>query len=276
MSGSLMTRSAAPRERRHTLYFLDEIRAFSPVFLDTDIDMTQVRAHRAAAFGRGHSYSTVTYILHSAARVLAAHPEANSAIRGHVNPRVARYDSVNGKLTLDKTLGDQRVVLATVLRDLHRASLDDIQRQVNRFRQCDPATMPEFAPARLLHRLPWVLGLRAFRLGVRPLERRADTMGTFAVTSLGHRCVNSFFSVGGTTITLGVGRVLDRPVACDGRVVIAPVLRLSLTFDHRVIDGAEAADVLTEIKDDLESFGNVVDLARPTLAHSEATEGPDE
>lgn len=271
-----MARSAAPRERRHTLFFLKEIRAFSPVFLDTDVDMTQVRAHRASALGRGHSYSTVTYILHTAARVLAAHPQANEAISGHVSPRVARYDSVNGKLTLDKTLGDQRVVLATVLRDLHRASLDDIQRQVNRFRQSDPATMPEFAPARLLHRLPWALGQFTFRLGVRPLGRRADTMGTFAVTSLGHRSVDSFFSVGGTTITLGVGRVLDRPVVRDDRIVVAPVMRLSLTFDHRVIDGAEAADVLSEIKDDLESFGNVVDLTRPSMVPSEANGGFDE
>ncbi|MDW6056962.1 2-oxo acid dehydrogenase subunit E2 [Streptomyces sp. FXJ1.4098] len=35
---------------------------------------------------------------------------------------------------------------------------------------------------------------------------------------------------------------------------IAKVMRLSLAFDHRVIDGAEAADVLTDIKDGLETF----------------------
>jgi pyruvate/2-oxoglutarate dehydrogenase complex dihydrolipoamide acyltransferase (E2) component len=39
----------------------------------------------------------------------------------------------------------------------------------------------------------------------------------------------------------------------EGRIVVAPVLRLSLAFDHRVIDGAEAADVLTEVKEALES-----------------------
>lgn len=51
-----------------------------------------------------------------------------------------------------------------------------------------------------------------------------------------------------------MGRIADRPVARDGAVVIAPVMRLSLAFDHRVIDGAEAADVLTEIKDALEAY----------------------
>lgn len=59
--------------------------------------------------------------------------------------------------------------------------------------------------------------------------------------------------MGGTTTTFGVGRVLERPVVREGRIVVAPVLRLSLAFDHRVIDGAEAADVLTEVKKALES-----------------------
>jgi pyruvate/2-oxoglutarate dehydrogenase complex dihydrolipoamide acyltransferase (E2) component len=41
----------------------------------------------------------------------------------------------------------------------------------------------------------------------------------------------------------------------DGALAVAPLMRLSLAFDHRVIDGAEAADVLTEIKDGLEGYG---------------------
>jgi hypothetical protein len=254
MSNDRLDLAAVARERRHTLHFLGEIRAFAPVFLDTEVDMTRIMAHRVAARAEGRSYSTVAYLLHEAARVLSAHPEANAAIRGHMRPRVARYRPVHGKLTLDKTLGGQRVVLAAVLRNLQLSDLDRIQRQINRFRDGDAATMPEFGPTRLLQRLPLLIGGLAVRAGVRPLARRAAIMGTFAVTSLGHRPVDSFFSVGGTTITLGVGRTLERPVARDGQVIIAPTMRLSLTFDHRVIDGAEAADVLAEIKNRLESF----------------------
>jgi pyruvate/2-oxoglutarate dehydrogenase complex dihydrolipoamide acyltransferase (E2) component len=249
------------RERRHTLRFLEEIRAISPVFLDTDVDMTGVRAHRAAARDRGHRISTVTYVLYTAARVLAAHPAANAAIRGRIRPRVARYGATSGKVTFDKTLDGHRIVLSAVLPDLERASLVDIQRRIDHFRDGDPATMPEFAPVRLLQRLPWPLGPLVFRLGVRPLTRRAGTMGTFAVTSLAHRPVGGFFSVGGTTVTLGIGGTADRPVARDGRVAIAPTARLSLTFDHRVIDGAEAADVLAEIKDALESCRDIPETA---------------
>jgi pyruvate/2-oxoglutarate dehydrogenase complex dihydrolipoamide acyltransferase (E2) component len=251
------------RERRHTLHFLAEVRAFAPVFIDTEVDMGAVRAHRAAAATEGRRYSIVTYILHAAARVLAAHPDANAAIRGRLWPRVARYPTVTGKLALDKTVGGRRVVLAALLPDLDRASLDEIQGRVERYRDGDPATMPEFAGARLLHRLPGPVGRLAFRAAIRPLRRRATTVGTFAVSSLGHRAVDGFHSVGGTTVTLGIGRIADRPVVRDGALAIAPVMRLSLAFDHRVIDGAEAADVLTDIKDRLEGFAAPAALPVP-------------
>jgi pyruvate/2-oxoglutarate dehydrogenase complex dihydrolipoamide acyltransferase (E2) component len=246
-----MTVRPIARERRHTLYFLREIRAFSPVFLDTDIDMSAVVRHRDS----GTKYSVVTYVLHAASRVLATHPEANAAIKGRRRPRIGRYSSVNGKFTLDQRINGQRIVLSTVLPDLDRTSLADIQRQIDHFRVGDPERMPEFAGARMLHRLPWPVGRLLFKLGVRPLGRRATMFGTFAVTSLGHRPVDGFYSVGGTTITLGVGRITERPVVSQGQVTIAPVMRLSLTFDHRVIDGAEAADVLGEIRSALEEFG---------------------
>jgi pyruvate/2-oxoglutarate dehydrogenase complex dihydrolipoamide acyltransferase (E2) component len=260
------TISAIARERRHTLNFLDEIRPFSPVFLDTEIDMTAVRQHRAAARERGDRYSLVSYVLYAAARTLAAHPAANAAVRGHWRPRVARHTTVNGKLTLDKTIGAERVVLATVLKDLQQASLDDIQQQIEPFRDGDPNVMPQFAAVRLLHKLPWPVGRLLFRRGVRPLRTRGQTLGTFAVTSLGHRPVDGFYSVGGTTITLGVGRVVDRAVVRDGVVGVAPVMRLSLTFDHRVIDGAEAADVLHDVKNAMEGFAAVQPVPEEEVA----------
>jgi pyruvate dehydrogenase E2 component (dihydrolipoamide acetyltransferase) len=47
---------------------------------------------------------------------------------------------------------------------------------------------------------------------------------------------------------LGLGRISEKPVVKDGEVVIAPVLALSLSFDHRIIDGATAQHALNHIK----------------------------
>ncbi|MGH3171617.1 MAG: 2-oxo acid dehydrogenase subunit E2, partial [Trebonia sp.] len=165
-----------------------------------------------------------------------------------------RYHDVAVKMTLDRPLGGHRVVLSVVMPGLDQASLEEVQRRVDSYRAGDPARMPEFKGARLLHRLPWPLGPAAFRSAVRPLRRRARTLGTVAVSSLGHRPVDAFYAVGGTTVTLGVGQVSPRPVVRDGGIGVAPLMRLSLAFDHRVIDGAEAADVLAEVKDGLERF----------------------
>ncbi|MEY9841206.1 2-oxo acid dehydrogenase subunit E2 [Streptacidiphilus sp. EB103A] len=243
-----------PRERRHTYFFLEVIRDFSPVFLDTEVDMGRVLAHRETAQrSEGVRYATTAYVLRAAGRVLAKHPDANAAIQGGPRPRIAHYPFVNGKVTLDRTLGGRRVVLGTVIPQLQEAELADIQQHLERVREGDPEQFPDFDGVRRLHRMTWSAGRSAFRQAARSLTLRPHLTGTFAVTSLGHRAVDSFHSVGGTTTTFGVGRVLQRAVVREGELAVAPVMRLSLSFDHRVIDGAEAADVLTEVKEALEN-----------------------
>lgn len=74
--------------------------------------------------------------------------------------------------------------------------------------------------------------------------------------------ISNYGSVGGTYATpiinypdsaiLGAGRIAERPWVKDGKIVIRKILHLSLTFDHRVTDGADAAQFLTKVKRYLE------------------------
>jgi pyruvate dehydrogenase E2 component (dihydrolipoamide acetyltransferase) len=74
--------------------------------------------------------------------------------------------------------------------------------------------------------------------------------------------ISNYGSVGGTYATpiinypdsaiLGAGRIAERPWVRDGKIVIRKILHLSLTFDHRVTDGADAAQFLTKVKRYLE------------------------
>ncbi|MFI9763515.1 2-oxo acid dehydrogenase subunit E2 [Streptomyces sp. NPDC051963] len=241
------------RDRRHTLYFLEYAARQRPVFLDTDVDMGAVHAHRAAAERR---YSTVTYVLHAAGRTLHRHPEANAALapRRLRAPRTVRFPSVTAKLALDaKSLSGERVVLSALIPDLETASLDTIQDQIDRYRSPDVAALPEFRGVRALVRLPVWLGRAAFAHAVRGARRRAAVLGTVSVSSLGHRPVDGFHSTGGTAVTFTCGRTTPRPVVReDGSIEAAPVMRLGLAFDHRVLDGAAAADVLGELTYTLE------------------------
>lgn len=47
---------------------------------------------------------------------------------------------------------------------------------------------------------------------------------------------------------LGIGRISEKPIIKNGEIVAAPVLALSLSFDHRMIDGATAQYALNHLK----------------------------
>ncbi|MFC3575164.1 2-oxo acid dehydrogenase subunit E2 [Streptomyces yaanensis] len=256
--------SAAPhphvvRRRRHTLYFLEWAARQRPVHLDTEVDMTRIQAHRTAARAGDTRYSVVSYLLYAAGRTLARHPEANAVLApGRPSllraPRITRFESVTAKLALDRTMDGERTVLSALLHGLEDASLAEIQRGVDRYRGEQAVELPEFKGVRMLGRLPVPLGRAAFAAVLRDPRRRPGIFGTVSVSSLGHSAVDGFHSAGGTAITLTAGRILDRPVVRDGRIEPAPVMRLGLTFDHRVIDGATAADVLSDLRDTMEDF----------------------
>ena len=79
--------------------------------------------------------------------------------------------------------------------------------------------------------------------------------GGFTVSNLGMYGLEEFMAIINPPEAgiLAVGQIADAPVAVDGRVEIHPVMKLTLSYDHRVIDGAPAAKFLTGIKEYLEN-----------------------
>lgn len=74
--------------------------------------------------------------------------------------------------------------------------------------------------------------------------------GSFTISNLGMYDIDAFTPIINQpeSAILGVGRMIERPVADNGTVVIKPTMLLSLSVDHRVIDGAPGALFLKEIK----------------------------
>ncbi|SDF20077.1 dihydrolipoamide acetyltransferase family protein [Desulfovibrio legallii] len=102
------------------------------------------------------------------------------------------------------------------------------------------------------------LGLLEIAKAARELAGRArngqltpDDMsgGTFTITNMAHSVVDFFTPIlkPGETGILGVGRVVEKPVVREGAVVARSMMGLSLTFDHRVEDGAPAAEFLKTV-----------------------------
>jgi pyruvate dehydrogenase E2 component (dihydrolipoamide acetyltransferase) len=78
--------------------------------------------------------------------------------------------------------------------------------------------------------------------------------GTFTITNLGAYRIDGFTPIINPpeTAILGVGRIADKPVVVDGKVGVATLCTLSLSFDHRVVDGATAAAFLARLAELLE------------------------
>jgi pyruvate dehydrogenase E2 component (dihydrolipoyllysine-residue acetyltransferase) len=70
--------------------------------------------------------------------------------------------------------------------------------------------------------------------------------GTFTISNLGMYGVDAFQAIVNApqAAILAVGRIAERPVALNGEVVVRPLLTLSISFDHRVVDGARGAEFL--------------------------------
>jgi len=78
--------------------------------------------------------------------------------------------------------------------------------------------------------------------------------GTFTISNLGFADIDHFTPIlrPPESALLGVGRIVEKPVVKEGEILSQAMLSLSLTFDHRIIDGAPAARFLKAVKDIVE------------------------
>jgi pyruvate dehydrogenase E2 component (dihydrolipoamide acetyltransferase) len=86
------------------------------------------------------------------------------------------------------------------------------------------------------------------------LSREDVIGGTFTITNLGMYKVDFFTPIINPpeAAILGVGRIAKRPVVVNDEIQVKPVTTLSLSYDHRIVDGAPAADFLLKVKDKIE------------------------
>ena len=160
------------------------------------------------------SYNTLLAAL--VARGLAEHPQLNARLAAdgiHLLPQV------NIALAVDT----ERGLMTPVLRDVSRLSLLAIQRGYN------------------------ALAERALTGRSLPADFEE---GTFTLTNLGSLEIDGFTPIINPpqAAILGVGRIVEKPVARDGAVVVRAMITLSLSFDHRMVDGTPAARFLQRIK----------------------------
>ena len=171
---------------------------------------------------REFDFTYTDLLIQAAARALLKHPRMNARLQGN---EIVTSSEANVGLAV--SLDDGLIV--PVIRDVTNKSLRDI------------AALTKQA------------GEKA-RAGKLKLEDISG--GTFTISNLGTYGVDAFTPIlnSGETGILGVGRIVEKPAIYRGEMASRAMMTLSLTFDHRVIDGAPAALFLQTVVD-LFNFG---------------------
>ncbi|WP_173916614.1 dihydrolipoamide acetyltransferase family protein [Halobacillus sp. Marseille-Q1614] len=192
------------------------------VTLMDEVDVTELVAHRkkfkAVAAEQDIKLTYLPYVVKALVSTLKKYPVLNTSLDDNTDEIIQKhYYNIGIAADTDKGL------LVPVVKDADRKSIFSISSEVNEL----------------------AVKARDGKLGSDEMKGASTT-----ITNIG--------SAGGQWFTpvinhpevaiLGIGRIAEKPVVRDGEVVVAPVLAISLSFDHRMIDGATAQHAMNNIK----------------------------
>ena len=193
-------------------------------FLTVDVDMTRALAARARVneilAAQGAKASVNDLVIKATAAALARHPECNAWWQGS---SIRVFNRVHMGVAVAVPDG----LITPVVRDAHAKGLAQIGGEVREM---------------------------AGRAREKKLQPHEYTGSTFSISNLGMFGIEEFTAVINPPEAgiIAVGAVEERAVAVKGEVVVQPRMRITMSCDHRVIDGAQGARFLATLKSFLE------------------------
>ena len=191
------------------------------VTANLSVDMSAMKAYREQLKAKEIKVSYTDLLVKFVAKALTEYPLLNCSVED-TKIRYKHYVNMGVAVALDNGLVVPNVT------DADKKSLTEISAEIK-----------ELA--------------KLAREGGLPMEKLRG--GTFTITNLGMYGIESFTPIINQpeVAILGVTTMEDRAVVRGGEIVIRPMMTLSLTFDHRVVDGSVAAEFLQRVKNLLEN-----------------------
>jgi pyruvate dehydrogenase E2 component (dihydrolipoamide acetyltransferase) len=200
----------------------------APVTLQSEIDVSElvalrerlrVKAGQTGAQSPGYNALFIWLV----AKALQEHPRLNATQAGEF---IQIQSQINIGLAVETPAG----LMVVVVREADKKDIEDIQEELGEL------------VARALER-----------------ESRQEDLegGTFTITNLGAFGVDGFTPIINPPemAILGIGRIVEKLVIREGKVMQRHVTTLSLTFDHRLVDGAPAGRFLQNVSGLIEELG---------------------
>lgn len=192
------------------------------VTLMDEVDVTKLVAHRKkfkeVAANKGIKLTFLPYVVKSLTSALREFPALNTSL-DDANNEIVHKHYYNIGIAADTEKG----LLVPVVKDADRKSIFNISNEINE------------------------LAAKARDGKLAPDEMKGASCTISNIGSAGGQWFTPVINHPEVAI-LGIGRIAEKPVVKDGEIVAAPVLSLSLSFDHRMIDGATAQNALNHIK----------------------------
>ena len=201
---------------------LQSLQTMAQLTLTTEADVTEVMVMRQGLARQmtDGGLSPLHMVIKATARALKAYPRMNT-LQGENGAELSPEINVGVAVALDEGL------IVPTIRRADEKSLAEIARE-------------------------------ARELAGKVREGRASyddvTGGTFSITNLGPQGIDAFTPIVNPPQVgiLGIGRAVEKPAVHNGEITKRTMMFLSLTFDHRIIDGAPAADFLRTVRESLE------------------------
>ena len=189
-------------------------------FVTVSADVTELEALRAERKARGATYTLTDFVLKAAALALEQFPTVNSTSDGE-------SIRLHGKIHLGLAVALEQGLVVPVIRQANELTLAEIHARAQELTA--KARAGQLAPAEM-------------------------TGSTFTISNLGMMDVENFTAIinPGESAILAVSSGAKQPVVKDDKVVIRTMMKMTLSSDHRLIDGALAARFLNSIRKTLE------------------------
>ena len=200
---------------------MNSVQSMAHAYHKVAVDMSEAKLIRAAFKKAEKKVSFNDIIIMALGRALQEHPRMNAWV---ADGKITEKGSVNVGIAVAV---DNGLIVPTV-RDVQNMTIGEIHDE----------------SARLIAKT---------KAG--GLKKEEYSGATFTVSNLGMFGIDEFTAIVNPPQVgiLAVGSMTDTPVVRDGQIVIRPMMNLVLTYDHRVIDGAPAAQFLSRVKELLEN-----------------------
>ena len=191
-------------------------------FVTVAVDMTELVNFRSELKAQGASYTVTDFILKAVALSLVEFPIVNSTTDG----KNVRWHS---KVHLGMAVNLEQGLVVPVIRDAEELSLAE------------------------LHDCASELAAKARAGKLTPDEMSGST---FTISNMGMLDIENFTAIinPGESAILAVSSTLKQPAVKDGQIVVRDIMKMTLSSDHRIIDGATAARFANAIKQKLEEI----------------------